>query len=61
MKEKQECKIVEDLFGLYYEQLTSETSKNMIESHLKECKSCEKKYEMYILDLQEEEKEEKKR
>ena len=61
MKEKQKCKIVEDLFGLYYEQLTSETSKNMIESHLKECKSCEKKYEKYILELQEETREEKRK
>ena len=60
MKKKQKCKIVEDLFGLYSEGLTSENTKNMIEEHLKECEQCQEKYERHLLQLEENELDEKR-
>ena len=53
VKEKQVCAIVEDLFGSYMEELTNETTRHMVEEHLKECKTCQKKYETYLLQTEE--------
>lgn len=59
VKEKEKCSVVEDLFGSYGEGLTNETTSHMIEEHLKECKNCQKKYEMYLLQKEEENLQEK--
>ncbi len=40
MKEKRNCKIVQDLLPNYIENLTNEETKNFIEEHLKECNEC---------------------
>ena len=37
MKEKKDCKIVQDLLPNYIEKLTNEETNNYIEDHLKEC------------------------
>ena len=40
MKEKKECKIIQDLLPNYIEKLTSEDTNDYIKNHLKECKDC---------------------
>lgn len=45
MKEKQSCAVVRDLLPLYMEQLTSEETNQIIEEHLKDCKSCNSRYD----------------
>ncbi|MBQ7067342.1 MAG: zf-HC2 domain-containing protein [Lachnospiraceae bacterium] len=40
MKKNRTCAIVEDLLPSYLEELTNDTTKEMIEEHLKECKKC---------------------
>ena len=45
MKEKKECKIVQDLLPNYIEKFTSEETNEYIENHLKECKECRDIYE----------------
>lgn len=42
MKEKRECKIIQDLLPNYIEKLTNEETNNYIEEHLKECDECKK-------------------
>jgi len=42
MKEKRDCKIVQDLLPNYIEKLTNEETNNYIEEHLKECNNCKK-------------------
>ena len=42
MKEKKDCKIVQDLLPNYIEKLTNEETNNYIEDHLKECENCKK-------------------
>ena len=42
MKEKRDCKIVQDLLPNYIEKLTKEETNAYIEEHLKSCKECEK-------------------
>ena len=37
MKEKRDCKIIQDLLPNYIEKLTNEETNNFIEEHLKEC------------------------
>ena len=37
MKEKRDCKIVQDLLPNYIENLTNEETNHFIEEHLKEC------------------------
>ena len=40
MKEKRDCKIVQDLLPNHVEKLTNEETNQYIEEHLKECKEC---------------------
>lgn len=40
MKEKKECKIIQDLLPNYMEGLTNEQTNQYIENHLKECTEC---------------------
>ena len=42
MKEKTNCKIVQDLLPNYIENLTNEETNRFIEEHLKECPECQK-------------------
>lgn len=42
MKEKRNCRIVQDLLPNYIEKLTNEESNIYIEEHLQECNECEK-------------------
>jgi len=42
MKEKRDCKIVQDLLPNYIEKLTNEETNQYMEGHLKECKDCKK-------------------
>lgn len=42
MKEKRNCKIVQDLLPNYIENLTNEETNNFIEEHLRECPECQK-------------------
>ncbi len=42
MKEKRDCKIVQDLLPNYVENLTNEETNSFIEEHLKECSECQK-------------------
>lgn len=42
MKEKKDCKIVQDLLPNYIEKLTNEETNNYIEEHLKQCENCQK-------------------
>ena len=41
MKEKRDCKIVQDLLPNYIENLTNEETNRFIEEHLKECPECQ--------------------
>ena len=41
MKEKKECKVVQDLLPNYIEGLTTKETNEFIEEHLKECKECQ--------------------
>ena len=40
MKEKRDCKIVQDLLPIYIENLTNEETNNFIEEHLRNCSEC---------------------
>ncbi|MCL2592990.1 MAG: zf-HC2 domain-containing protein [Defluviitaleaceae bacterium] len=42
---KIECDIIMDLLPLYYDGVCNESSKKMIEEHLKECKNCQEALE----------------
>mgnify|MGYP005781830921 CR=1 FL=1 len=42
MKEKRDCKIVQDLLPNYIEKLTNEETNAFIEEHLKNCVDCKK-------------------
>ena len=42
MKEKRDCKIVQDLLPNYIEKLTNEETNKYITEHLNECKDCKK-------------------
>ena len=44
--DKKYCKIVQDLLPNYIENLTSPETNQFIETHLKECKACEKSLEI---------------
>ena len=43
MKEKRDCKIVQDLLPNYIKGLTNEQTNEYIENHLKECSECKEK------------------
>ena len=45
MKEKRNCKIVQDLLPNYIEHLTNEETNKYIEEHLTNCEDCKKIYE----------------
>lgn len=45
MKEKKDCKIVQDLLPNYIEKLTNEETNMYIEEHLKECSECKQIFE----------------
>lgn len=45
MKEKKDCKIVQDLLANYIENLTNEETNRFITEHLKECNECQKIFE----------------
>ena len=45
MKEKKDCKIVQDLLPNYIENLTNEETNKFIDEHLKECNECQKIFE----------------
>lgn len=45
MKEKKDCKIVQDLLPNYIENLTNEETNKFIDEHLKECNECQKTFE----------------
>lgn len=45
MKEKKDCKIVQDLLPNYIEKLTNEETNKFIDKHLKECNECQKIFE----------------
>lgn len=51
MKEKRDCKIIQDLLPSYIEKLTNEETSNYIEEHLKECDECEKMLKNMQKDL----------
>lgn len=42
MKEKRNCKVVEDLLPNYIEKLTNEETNKFVEEHLNECADCKK-------------------
>lgn len=42
MKEKKDCRIIQDLLPTYIEKLTSQETNNYIEEHLTECTECSK-------------------
>ena len=42
MKEKKDCKIVQDLLPNYIDKLTSKETNTYIEEHINECKECKK-------------------
>lgn len=44
MKEKRECKLVQDLLPNYIEKVTSEETNQYMEEHLQSCIECEKVY-----------------
>lgn len=45
MKEKKECKIIQDLLPSYIENLTTVETNEYIQAHLNECKECKKALE----------------
>ena len=45
MKEKRDCKIVQDLLPNYIEKLTNDDTNMYIEEHLNECEECKKIFE----------------
>lgn len=51
MKEKKNCKIVQDLLPNYIENLTNDETNNFIEEHLRECNECQKVFENMRNDL----------
>ena len=52
--QERECMIVRDLLPSYIEQLLNGTSVSFIETHLQECKGCEKRYRELLLQYEEE-------
>lgn len=52
MKDKRDCKIIQDLLPNYIEKLTNEESNIFIQEHLKECKECRTILENMQKDLE---------
>lgn len=51
MKEKKDCKIIQDLLPNYIEKLTNEETNKYIEEHLNECTECKNIFENMQKDL----------
>lgn len=51
MKEKEKCKIVQDLLPSFIEHLTNDETNKFIEEHLETCEDCKKVYENMKKDL----------
>ena len=51
MKEKKNCKIVQDLLPNYIEKLTEKETNQYIEEHLKECSECQKMYDSMKVEV----------
>lgn len=51
MKEKRNCKVVEDLLPNYIEKLTNEETNKFVEEHLNECTDCKKTLENMKKDV----------
>lgn len=51
MKNRSDCKIVQDLLPNYIEKLTNEETNNYIEEHLKECSECKQVLENMKIEL----------
>ena len=56
MKEKKDCKIVQDLLPNYIDKLTSEETNTYIEEHVNTCKDCKKVLDNMQKDIQLQEK-----
>ena len=52
MREKRECKIVQDLLPNYIENLTNVETNNYIENHIKECPECEEMFKNMKKELE---------
>ena len=52
MKEKKDCKIVQDLLPNYIESLTNEETNKFIDEHIKECNECQKTFENMKKDFE---------
>lgn len=61
MKERKDCKIVQDLLPNYIEKLTNEETNKFIEEHLKDCKDCNQTLQNMKKDLQLDNKERDRR
>lgn len=46
------CGVIEDLLPLYLDGICTEESRNIVETHLKDCKDCKKLYESMRAELQ---------
>jgi len=51
MKEKKDCKIIQDLLPNYIEKLTNDDTNTYMEEHLKECEECKEIFENMQKDL----------
>ena len=51
MKEKRDCKIVQDLLPNYIEKLTNDETNKYIEEHLNNCEDCKRTFENMKKDL----------
>ena len=51
MKEKRDCKIIQDLLPNYIEKLTNEETNYFVDEHLKECNECQQVLENMEKDL----------
>ena len=49
---KENCKIIQDLLPLYYDEICSVESRNLIESHLQECAECRKSLQIIETDFE---------
>lgn len=61
MKEKRDCKIVQDLLPNYIDKLTTQDTNDFIENHLKECQECTKILENMKKDFDIEDTEKQKK
>ena len=54
MKEENECEIVQDLLLSYNDNVLNESSKKLVEEHLKTCKTCQEKLQEIKKDSEKE-------